>query len=134
MNMDLSSQQQLVKPIREYLNSLPSICRQVPWASKRLDDTLEIQIILKRPSGSPNSDEKSRSSRSNRTLEEKLIQQILNAREQALDTARSDTFAQVHSSGHLTARERLTNLLDPDSFVEYGLAFFQKLFFCLLSR
>lgn len=37
-----------------------------------------------------------------------------------MDEARPDAVSVVHSSGHLTARERLTLLLDPDSFVEYG--------------
>lgn len=39
---------------------------------------------------------------------------------QAMDAARPGAVADVHASGHLTARERLTRLLDPDSFIEYG--------------
>ncbi len=54
------------------------------------------------------------------TLEEKLIQQILEARRQAMDEARPDAVAAVHATGHATARERLTSLLDADSFIEYG--------------
>ena len=56
------------------------------------------------------------------TLEEKLIQQILEARRQAMDEARPDAVAAVHATGHATARERLTSLLDADSFIEYGVA------------
>jgi len=39
---------------------------------------------------------------------------------QAMDAARPDAVAEIHSRGHLTARERLTCLLDADSFIEYG--------------
>lgn len=40
---------------------------------------------------------------------------------QAMDAARPEAVADVHSSGHLTARERLTKLPDPGSFIEYGI-------------
>lgn len=39
---------------------------------------------------------------------------------QAMDAARPEAVTDTHASGHLTARERLTRLLDPDSFIEYG--------------
>ena len=53
-------------------------------------------------------------------LEEKLIQQILQARTQTMDAARTDAVAAVHAAGRGTARERLATLLDQGSFIEYG--------------
>lgn len=50
-----------------------------------------------------------------------LIEQLLQARDLALDHARPDAVAKVHASGHLTARERIQALLDPDSAVELGI-------------
>ena len=37
-----------------------------------------------------------------------------------LDEARPDAVERRHSRGHRTARENVTDLVDPDSFVEYG--------------
>lgn len=53
-------------------------------------------------------------------MDEKLIQDILEGRAQAMDAARPEAVARVHAGGQLTARERLAALLDPESFVEYG--------------
>ncbi|MDG2288861.1 MAG: hypothetical protein P8K83_03575, partial [Woeseiaceae bacterium] len=36
------------------------------------------------------------------------------------DSARPDAVAKIHNSGHLTARERITRLLDPETAVEFG--------------
>lgn len=52
--------------------------------------------------------------------EQNLLQQIMDARQRALDGARPDAVAKAHKAGRLTARERLTHLLDSNSVVEYG--------------
>ena len=36
------------------------------------------------------------------------------------DSSRPEAVEKVHSTGHLTARERITHLLDPGSEVEFG--------------
>ena len=51
---------------------------------------------------------------------DKLLEQIAEARAQAMDAARPEAVASAHREGRLTARERLAELLDPDSFIEYG--------------
>lgn len=53
-------------------------------------------------------------------LEEKLIEQILKARSDAMDESRPLASESSHSAGYLTARERMAELLDRDSFIEYG--------------
>lgn len=53
-------------------------------------------------------------------MDQKLIDEVLQAREQAYDEARPDAVAKVHARGHLTARERIDAVLDPGSFVEFG--------------
>ena len=52
--------------------------------------------------------------------EHNLLQQIMGARQRALDGARPDAVAKAHKAGRLTARERLNHLLDSNSVVEYG--------------
>ncbi len=53
-------------------------------------------------------------------MDEQLIEQIQSARKQGLDDARPGLVDRAHAEGHLTARERMTLLLDAGSFVEYG--------------
>ena len=53
-------------------------------------------------------------------MNQKLIDEVLEAREQAYDEARPEAVARVHDRGHLTARERISAMLDPGSFVEFG--------------
>jgi len=50
-----------------------------------------------------------------------LKEQLLQARDLALDHARPEAVARVHASGHLTARERIRALLDPGSEIEIGI-------------
>ena len=54
-------------------------------------------------------------------MDQELIEQILRARAQALDAARPEAVAATHASGRFTARERIEALLDPGTFVEYGI-------------
>lgn len=53
-------------------------------------------------------------------MEERLIQRIEAARANASDGARPGVVSAAHAQDRLTARERITLLLDADSFVEYG--------------
>jgi acetyl-CoA carboxylase carboxyltransferase component len=48
------------------------------------------------------------------------LQAVRKRHEIGLDAARPEATAKRHDSGRRTARENLTELLDPDSFVEYG--------------
>lgn len=53
-------------------------------------------------------------------MEQKLIDDILSARNAALDAARPGMVADRHADGRLTARERIDLLVDDGSFLEYG--------------
>jgi acetyl-CoA carboxylase carboxyltransferase component len=53
-------------------------------------------------------------------LDQQRIEELFEARERAYDRGRPDAVTRVHASGHLTARERVTALLDPGSAVEFG--------------
>ena len=53
-------------------------------------------------------------------MEEKLVEELIAARQLAADAARPGAVAAVHERGRLTARERLDRLFDQGSFVEYG--------------
>lgn len=53
-------------------------------------------------------------------MDEKLTEQLANARRAGLDVARPDDLAAIHAADHLSARERIDRLLDDDSFIEYG--------------
>ena len=53
-------------------------------------------------------------------MEQKLIDALHAARRARSDEARTDSVSRVHASGRMTARERMTALLDADSGVEYG--------------
>ncbi|MBM3139779.1 MAG: biotin carboxylase [Chloroflexi bacterium] len=53
-------------------------------------------------------------------MEERLVREVREARAAALDGARAEAVAAQHAAGRLTARERVEALLDPGSFVEYG--------------
>jgi acetyl-CoA carboxylase carboxyltransferase component len=48
------------------------------------------------------------------------LQQVRHRHELGLDAARPDAVAKRHENSRRTARENLADLLDPDSFVEYG--------------
>src|SRR3954454_5227785 len=48
------------------------------------------------------------------------LEQMLSRRALTLDEARPDAVAKRHERGGRTARENLDDLVDPDSFVEYG--------------
>ncbi|RLB44794.1 MAG: carbamoyl-phosphate synthase large subunit, partial [Deltaproteobacteria bacterium] len=48
------------------------------------------------------------------------LQAVLDRHTTGLDRARGDAVTRRHSRGHRTARENLADLVDPDSFVEYG--------------
>lgn len=54
-------------------------------------------------------------------MDELQLRQITDARERVLDAARPEAVASVHAQGRLTARERIDELTDPGSFVEYGM-------------
>lgn len=54
------------------------------------------------------------------TPERKDLQDLLARRELTLDDARPDAVAKRHEKGGRTARENLDDLVDPDSFIEYG--------------
>ena len=53
-------------------------------------------------------------------MNEELREKIRNAAAAAVDDARSGALASARARGGLTARERISLLVDPDSFVEYG--------------
>lgn len=53
-------------------------------------------------------------------MDKKLIENVKEARAARTDLSRPDIVTRVHSSGRMTARERLQRLLDADSAVEYG--------------
>jgi acetyl-CoA carboxylase carboxyltransferase component len=53
-------------------------------------------------------------------LDQASIDQVVAARDLAYDAARPEAVAARHAAGHLTARERIAALCDPDSFVEFG--------------
>src|SRR5581483_4055768 len=53
-------------------------------------------------------------------MDARQIEAILAARAAASDAGRPEAVARVHATGHLTARERITALLDPGSEVEQG--------------
>src|SRR5581483_3486276 len=53
-------------------------------------------------------------------MDARQIEAILAARAAASDAGRPEAVARVHATGHLTARERITALLDPGSEVEFG--------------
>jgi acetyl-CoA carboxylase carboxyltransferase component len=46
---------------------------------------------------------------------------LRNARRAPLDEARPGAIARHKAKGRLTARENIADLLDPESFIEYGL-------------
>ena len=48
------------------------------------------------------------------------LEAILERHAVGLDEARADAVERRHATGHRTARENLADLVDPDSFVEYG--------------
>ena len=53
-------------------------------------------------------------------MREHLINELAAAKGRQIDQARPDAVAKVHGGGKLTARERMSQLLDRDSEVEYG--------------
>ncbi|MGD8415614.1 MAG: carboxyl transferase domain-containing protein [Pseudomonadales bacterium] len=53
-------------------------------------------------------------------MDRKLIDEIRAAADAALDHNRADALAAIRAGGRLTARERVDTLIDPGSFVEYG--------------
>ena len=53
-------------------------------------------------------------------MEQKLIDDIREAREQAYDAARPGEIARIHEAGRLSPRERIDALCDAGTFVEYG--------------
>ncbi len=53
-------------------------------------------------------------------MEDDLREKIRNAAAAAVDDARSGALARARASGSLTARERVAELIDPGSFIEYG--------------
>lgn len=53
-------------------------------------------------------------------MDQKLIDALKAARESQTDAARPDIVSRVHENGRMTARERMSALLDTDSEVEYG--------------
>jgi|TARA_B110000438_G_scaffold127765_1_gene124134 acetyl-CoA carboxylase carboxyltransferase component len=48
------------------------------------------------------------------------LTRLKSAKKKRFDSERPDAVAKVHNSGHLTARERITSLLDPETAVEFG--------------
>jgi acetyl-CoA carboxylase carboxyltransferase component len=52
---------------------------------------------------------------------EELLDQLAQKRAKALEMGGPEKVARQHAAGKLTARERLQRLLDPDSFLEFGL-------------
>ena len=53
-------------------------------------------------------------------MDEKLIEDLRQARAAAMDAARPAAVAAAHAAGRLTPRERIDALIDAGSFVEYG--------------
>lgn len=53
-------------------------------------------------------------------MEQKLIDDILDQRTKAMDDFRPGAFETRQAEGHLSARERIAALVEPGSFVEYG--------------
>lgn len=53
-------------------------------------------------------------------MDEAIIEEVLQARAQAMDAARPEAVSKVHGRGKFTARERIAMLLDEGSFIEYG--------------
>ena len=53
-------------------------------------------------------------------MDETPLTRLKSAKTKRFDSARPDAVAKVHDSGHLTARERIANLLDPETAVEFG--------------
>jgi acetyl-CoA carboxylase carboxyltransferase component len=53
-------------------------------------------------------------------LDQQRIDELYEARSRGYDPARPEAVAKVRASGHMTARERITALLDPGSAVEFG--------------
>ena len=53
-------------------------------------------------------------------MNQTLIDQVRAARDAAYDDARPEAVAERHAAGHLTARERIGLLCDPDTFIEIG--------------
>ncbi len=53
-------------------------------------------------------------------MNEQKVNELNAVKARQLDAARPDAVAKVHGGGKLTARERIAQLLDPDSEVEYG--------------
>ncbi len=54
-------------------------------------------------------------------MDDEIIEEIIEARARALDSARSEAVAKVHGRDKFTARERIAMMLDAGSFVEYGM-------------
>ncbi len=52
---------------------------------------------------------------------EKELEELKRRREKALQMGGPEKIKRQHDQGKLTARERIANLLDPDSFLEVGL-------------
>jgi acetyl-CoA carboxylase carboxyltransferase component len=53
-------------------------------------------------------------------VDQALIDAVVAARDVAFDAERPEAVAARHEAGHLTARERIGALVDPASFVEFG--------------
>jgi acetyl-CoA carboxylase carboxyltransferase component len=53
-------------------------------------------------------------------MDSEQLAQITEARTRAVDAGRPDDVAAVHAQGRLTARERIAELVDAGTFVEYG--------------
>ncbi|MDH3682644.1 MAG: hypothetical protein OEV40_22140, partial [Acidimicrobiia bacterium] len=53
-------------------------------------------------------------------MDDLQLSQIIDARARVRDEARPDAVAAVHAMGRLTARERIGELVDAGTFVEYG--------------
>ena len=62
-----------------------------------------------------------RNLREHLTVDESLRTEIREAAAAALDESRPDAVAAARAAGALTARERIALLVDPGSFVEYGI-------------
>ena len=54
-------------------------------------------------------------------MDQARIDEVHEARAHALDAARPDAVAKMHALGKLTARERIDAMVDPGSFVEFGM-------------
>ncbi len=51
---------------------------------------------------------------------EKLLEELREKKERALQQGGPEKVKQQHEKGKLTARERINLLLDPGSFIEFG--------------